>query len=184
MKKTPRRFLPVFCACILLFSISSLGAQSLWQDHSSREGFIIEFLKPDYENEEDLSFLTSVTFVSGRFPVTGNTDVFRLGYEDGRQGRPYAAEPWHPELQLWYEYGRLLAAELPDPPPWQGHGPGGRPVMDWLPQCPAYVAMRTAAARGLGFAFNHTHTTLHPSRPSPSRADRRRRARLAEFLQK
>jgi hypothetical protein len=70
MNKIFRRLIPVYCAIIVLFAFSALGAQSIWQDYTSREGISIEFLKPNYATEEDYSFLTSVTFLSGRFPVT------------------------------------------------------------------------------------------------------------------
>jgi hypothetical protein len=63
---------PIYCAIIVLLAFSSLGAQSIWQDYTSREGLTIEFLKPNYEEEEDFSFLTSVTFLSGRFPIARN----------------------------------------------------------------------------------------------------------------
>jgi hypothetical protein len=72
MNKIYHRLIPVYCAIIVLLALSSLGAQSIWQDHTSREGITVEFLKPNYVDEEDLSFLTSVTFLSGRFPVTRN----------------------------------------------------------------------------------------------------------------
>ena len=72
MKKIYRRSIPVCCAIMVLFIFSSLGAQSIWQDHTSWEGIKIEFLKPNYVDEEDLSFFTSVTFLSARFPVTRN----------------------------------------------------------------------------------------------------------------
>ena len=72
MKKNYRRLIPVYCAIMILFVCSFSGAQSIWQDYTSWESIIIEFLKPQYVDEEDLSFLTSVTFLSARFPVTRN----------------------------------------------------------------------------------------------------------------
>ena len=70
MKKASRRLIPVCCVVAIFLAFSSLGAQSIWQDFTSREGITIEFLKPHYVEAEELSFLTSVTFLSGRFPVT------------------------------------------------------------------------------------------------------------------
>ena len=121
MKKTQQRLIPLFCAVLLTFTLSPLGAQSLWQDNTSREGFTIEFLKPDYENEENLSFLTSVTFLSGRFPVTRsiifagelpfsyvNWDVPQ-GADLGAQqtfGNPYFGLEFHPRrAPLFFELG-------------------------------------------------------------------------------
>jgi hypothetical protein len=70
MKKASNRFIPVYCVIVILYTLSPLGAQSIWQDYTSREGISIEFLKPNYVDEEDFSFLTSVAFLSGRFPIT------------------------------------------------------------------------------------------------------------------
>jgi hypothetical protein len=72
MTKISIRTIPVYCGIIVLLAFSSLGAQSIWQDYTTREGFAIEFLKPNYAEEEDFSFLTSVTFLSGRFPIARN----------------------------------------------------------------------------------------------------------------
>ena len=72
MKKKSPRLIPAYCTVIVFLAFSSLGAQSIWQDHTSREGIALEFLKPNYVDEKNLSFLTSVTFLSGRFPVTRN----------------------------------------------------------------------------------------------------------------
>jgi hypothetical protein len=72
MKKPSHRLIPVFCAVMVLSAFLTSGAQSIWQDYTSWEGLTIEFLKPNYVDEEDLSFLTSATFLSGRFPVTRN----------------------------------------------------------------------------------------------------------------
>ncbi len=72
MKNITRRWIPVCWAMMVLFIFSSLRGQSIWQDHTTWEGITIEFLKPNYVDEEDLSFLTSVTFLSARFPVTRN----------------------------------------------------------------------------------------------------------------
>ncbi len=70
MKKTSYRFMPVYCVIVILFTLSPMEAQSIWQDYTSWEGITIEFLKPNYVEDEDLSFLTSVTFLSGRFPIS------------------------------------------------------------------------------------------------------------------
>jgi hypothetical protein len=71
MKKSFRQLVPVTCVLIAFFSGSSLRAQSIWQDFTTWEGITIEVLKSNYE-EEDYSFLTSVSFLSARFPVTRN----------------------------------------------------------------------------------------------------------------
>lgn len=72
MKNNHFRLVSVFCAIFILTCFSSLEAQSIWQDYTTREGITIEFLKPHYVDEEDLSFLTSVTYLSARFPITRN----------------------------------------------------------------------------------------------------------------
>ncbi|UCE41130.1 MAG: hypothetical protein JSV17_17125 [Candidatus Aminicenantes bacterium] len=121
MKKSPYRLIPVFCAIMILFAFSSLGAQSIWQDPTSWEGIFIEFLKPHYADEIDLSFLTSVTFLSARFPMTRNINFsgelpfsyikwdIPQGPDLGAQqtfGNPYFGLEYHPRrTALFFELG-------------------------------------------------------------------------------
>lgn len=121
MKKRSHRFILIYCAIGIMFTLSSLEAQSIWQDYTAREGFSIEFLKPTYKDGEDLSFLTSVIFVSGRFPVTRNV-IFAgelpfsyvnwdipQGPDLGAQqtfGNPYFGLEFHPgRAPLFFELG-------------------------------------------------------------------------------
>jgi hypothetical protein len=70
MKKIYRRSILIIVAIFVLSSDSPLRAQSIWQDLTSWEGITIEFLKPNYVESEEASFLTSTTFLGGRFPIS------------------------------------------------------------------------------------------------------------------
>jgi len=57
---------------MVLFSYSFIGlntsrAQPLWFDRNYDSGLLLEILKPEFEEEDDLTFLTSAWFLSGRF---------------------------------------------------------------------------------------------------------------------
>lgn len=121
MKRMSHRFILIYCAIGIMLTLSSLEAQSIWQDYTAWEGFTIEFLKPNYEDGDDFSFLTSVTFVSGRFPVTRhiifagelpfsyvNWDIPQ-GPDLGAQqtfGNPYFGLEFHPtRAPLFLELG-------------------------------------------------------------------------------
>ena len=121
MNKPLYRLIPVFCVMMVLFVASDSSAQSIWQDFTSWEGITIEFLKPNYVDEEDLSFLTSVTFLSGRFPISRNI-VFSgelpfsyvnwdipQGPDLGAKqtfGNPYFGIEYHlPQASMFFELG-------------------------------------------------------------------------------
>jgi hypothetical protein len=70
MKKIYRSFICIMSALLVLSSFSPLRAQSIWQDFTSWESLTIEILKPNYADDEDVSFLTSVIFLTGRFPIS------------------------------------------------------------------------------------------------------------------
>ncbi len=59
-------------AIAVLLAATPLKAQSIWQDYTARTALTLEILKPDYNNGEDVTFLTSVLFLSARAPVTRN----------------------------------------------------------------------------------------------------------------
>ena len=121
MKKPSHRLIPVYCVIMVLFAFSSLGAQSIWQDYTSWEGITIEFLKPNYAEDEDFSFLTSVTFLSARFPMTRNIifsgelpfsyvnwDIPQGPDLGAKQtfGNPYLGLEFHPRrIQMFFELG-------------------------------------------------------------------------------
>jgi hypothetical protein len=47
-----------------------LSAQSLWTDQSSDRAISVEFLKPEFEGDDDTDFLTSTIVLSGRMPIS------------------------------------------------------------------------------------------------------------------
>ncbi len=68
-----RQYLILFTLAIAVsLAITPLKAQSIWQDYTARTALFLEILKPEYDNGEDFSFLTSVSFLSARVPVTRN----------------------------------------------------------------------------------------------------------------
>jgi len=62
----------IIVAITLFLAKTPLKAQSIWQDYTTRTALFLEILKPEYANGEDVSFLTSVSFLSARVPVTRN----------------------------------------------------------------------------------------------------------------
>lgn len=57
---------------VVSFTISASG-QTLWTDQRSDRSLSIEFSKPEFEGEDNADFLTSATFLSGRFPIGRRT---------------------------------------------------------------------------------------------------------------
>lgn len=121
MKKAFLRLIPVFCAIFALSTFTHLEAQSIWQDYTAWEGITIEFLKPNYAQDEDFSFLTSVTFLSARFPMARNIifsgelpfsyvnwDIPQGPDLGAKQtfGNPYLGLEFHPRrTQMFFELG-------------------------------------------------------------------------------
>ncbi len=70
MPKKRTLLISILIAIPLFVSVSSLNAQSIWQDYSTQQALTLEILKPVYHDREDVSFLTSVLFLSARIPVT------------------------------------------------------------------------------------------------------------------
>jgi len=62
-----RVLLAIFAAAGL---VASASGQSLWPDQTGDRAISVEFLKPEFEGDDDTDFLTSTTFLSGRFPIT------------------------------------------------------------------------------------------------------------------
>lgn len=56
-------------ACTVACMEAGLSAQSLWTDQTSDRVISVEFLKPEFEGDDDTDFLTSTIFLSGRFPI-------------------------------------------------------------------------------------------------------------------
>jgi hypothetical protein len=71
MVKEFKNLLKVAFAIILILSLSeNILAQPLWLDLNQEKSIAFEFLKPDFENIEDLTFFTSAMFLSGRFSTS------------------------------------------------------------------------------------------------------------------
>lgn len=84
-------------ACGIMGFTSNLAAQPLWPDQTIDREITVEFLKPEFEGEDDTDFLTSAIFVSGRFPlnptIEGEVEVpfSRYGISNDRVDRSESA---------------------------------------------------------------------------------------------
>ena len=104
---------------ILWLLPTSLAAQSVWIDQHLDQSFALEALKPSFSDGEDISFLTSVLYLSGRFrlserirvvaelPVSHFGDESEFGDEGGTSlGNPYVGvELTHPDVASFIEIG-------------------------------------------------------------------------------
>jgi len=65
------RFITVLIILVLnsysFIGLKTSEAQPLWFDRNYDAGLLLEILKPEFEGEDDLTFLTSAWFLSGRF---------------------------------------------------------------------------------------------------------------------
>jgi len=60
----------VIIASLILFLPPSLSAQSIWVNQGQGKVIAIEFLKPNFDGEDNSTFATSAIFLSGRFPIS------------------------------------------------------------------------------------------------------------------
>jgi hypothetical protein len=106
---------------IFIFLISNLHvfAQSIWLDQSKNKTIAFEFLKPDFDSGEELTFLTSAMFLSGRFATSeklylvGEISFANYGGE-GYSGESYTESAFgNPYLGLeFYNQNKSISGEF------------------------------------------------------------------------
>jgi hypothetical protein len=108
---------------IILFLYLEVIAQPIWLDRSHNKTIAYEFLKPDFENIEDLTFLTSAMFLSGRFMtstsicIVGEIPFVNYGrdsesgesFSESAFGNPYLGLEFHSDKShIFGEFGFRL----------------------------------------------------------------------------
>ena len=114
-----------FAFAILMFFILHLhvSAQSIWLDQNHNKTIAYEFLKPDFDSEQELTFLTSAMFLSGRFATSeklylvGEISFVNYGgqrysgesYTESAFGNPYLGlEFYNANKSIFGEFGFRL----------------------------------------------------------------------------
>jgi hypothetical protein len=65
----------VLAALLALYSAAGAAAQSNWTEQHYKSGVGLEILKPSFESGEGLTFLTTTSYLSGRFALSENTMI-------------------------------------------------------------------------------------------------------------
>lgn len=69
--------LAIVLICSSLFDSQRIFAQSIWLDKGHDKTISLEILKPDFDGDDNTTFATSASFLSGRFRATNN--IFLVG---------------------------------------------------------------------------------------------------------
>ena len=112
-----------FVTILILVSNKQASAQPMWLDRSHNQTIAYEFLKPDFDTSDDITFLTSAMFLSGRFALSskiyfvgeisfanyGVDRQFGDSYNESAFGNPYLGLEYYNEAgNIFGEFGFRL----------------------------------------------------------------------------